>query len=245
MLSKYFARIIFQQRLMINTRLLLIRFKNSLPYKEIEPFRGAVIHALKDKDVLFHNHLPDNTGFRYSYPLIQYKRINRNAAILCIGEGTDSIGKLFFDSDMELDLNGRKEKLIIDNIKAYKHLIQVWDAKFHFRIRKWLALNQENYEKYNQLESLAEKSLFLENILRGNILSFAKGLDIFFDKQVTCKILWLGEPSVTRYKGIKLTMFDAEFVTNVSIPDYTGLGKGVSIGYGTTVRIKEGKKEKQ
>lgn len=230
---------------MINTRLLLIRFKNSLLYKEIEPFRGAVVHVLKDKDTLFHNHLPDNAGFRYSYPLIQYKRINRNAAILCIGEGTDSIGKLFLDSDMELDINGRKEKFIIDNIKAYKHLIQIWEAKFHFRIRKWLALNQENYEKYSQLESLAERSAFLENILKGNILSFAKGLDIFFDKQVFCKILWLSEPSVTLYKGVKLTMFDAEFVTNVSIPDYTGLGKGVSIGYGTTVRIKEGKKEKQ
>ncbi len=230
---------------MINTRLLLIRFENSLSSKETESFRGAIIDALKDKDILFHNHLPDNKGFRYSYPLVQYKRINKNAVILCIGEGTESIGKLFFDSDLELDLNGRKEKFVIDNIKAYKHLIQIWDAKFHYQIRKWLALNQENYEKYNQLESLAERSSFLENILRGNILSFAKGVNIFFEKQVTCKISGLSDPDVTLYKGTKLTMFDAEFVTNVSIPDYIGLGKGVSIGYGTTVRKKEKQNEKR
>jgi hypothetical protein len=36
-----------------------------------------------------------------------------------------------------------------------------------------------------------------------------------------------------------MTIFDAEFLTNVSIPDYAGLGKGVSVGYGVTVRKKE------
>ena len=35
---------------------------------------------------------------------------------------------------------------------------------------------------------------------------------------------------------------DAEFTSNVSIPNYTGLGKGVSIGYGTTVEIKNASK---
>lgn len=229
---------------MDNTRLLLIRFENTLSKWNIEPFRGAVINELKDKDVLFHNHLPNDTGFRYSYPLIQYKRINNKAAILCVGEGTESIGKFFFDSNLELTFNGKKEKLIIDNIKAYKHLIHIWESKFHYSIRKWLALNQENYEIYNQLESLAEKLIFLENILKANILSFAKGLNKYFDKQVTCKITWLSEPSTTLYKGVKLTQFDAVFCTNVSIPDYVGLGKGVSIGYGTTVSKRESKNEK-
>lgn len=230
---------------MNNTRFLLIRFENTLSTSEVEPFRGAVIHALKDKDILFHNHLPNNGGFRYSYPLIQYKRINRKAVILCVGEGTESIGKFFFDSDLELTINGKKEKLIIDNIRAHKHLIQIWESKFHYRIRKWLPLNQENYEKYNQLESLAEKSFFLENILTANILSFAKGIDIHFEKQVICKISWLSEPVLTRYKGVKLTQFDIEFHTNVSIPDYVGLGKGVSIGYGCTVKKRENKNEKR
>ncbi len=77
---------------------------------------------------------------------------------------------------------------------------------------------------------MVEKTQFLEQILRGNILSFAKGLGIFIDKQVECVITQLSEPTVKRYKDVKLTMFDAEFTTNVSIPDYAGLGKGVSKG---------------
>ncbi|MFZ6038672.1 MAG: CRISPR-associated endonuclease Cas6 [Bacteroidota bacterium] len=218
------------------TRLLLIKFQNSILSDEIESFRGAIISHLKDKDILFHNHLPEGEGLRYSYPLIQYKRINRKAAILCIGVGTEAIGKLFADSEMELTLTDRKEKFMIDNVKAYQHRIQVWESKFGYRIRKWLALNQENYEKYNRIEGLGEKTFFLENILKGNILSFAKGLNIFMDKQVECKITRLSEPSITRYKGSKLSMFDAEFSTNVSIPDYVGLGKGVSLGYGTVIK---------
>ncbi len=218
------------------TRLLLIKFQNSLFSDEIEPFRGAIVHHLKDKDILFHNHLPEGEGLRYSYPLIQYKRINRKAAILCVGVGTEAIGELFADQEMELALKDRREKFMIDNVKAYQHRIQVWESKFHYRIRKWLALNQENYEKYNCMEGLGEKTLFLENILKGNILSFAKGLNIYLDKQVECKITRLSEPTITRYKGLKLSMFDAEFSANVSLPDYVGLGKGVSLGYGTIIK---------
>jgi transketolase N-terminal domain/subunit len=40
-----------------------------------------------------------------------------------------------------------------------------------------------------------------------------------------------------------MTMFDAEFLTNVSIPDYAGLGKGVSVGYGMAVRKKDKKEQ--
>ncbi|MCI7069920.1 MAG: hypothetical protein MR982_02920 [Bacteroides pyogenes] len=224
---------------MNHTKLLLLRFQNPITHTEIPSFRGAIINALKDKDILFHNHTSENSGFRYSYPLIQYKRINKNASILCIESGTESIGKLFTHSNLELNINGRREKFIVDNIKAYKHLIQVWDTKFHYHIRKWLALNQENYERFEQLESIAEKSLFLENILKGNILSFAKGINLFVEKQIECKLTWISEPVLMRYKGIKMMALDAEFISNVSIPDFCGLGKGVSVGFGTTVKYKK------
>lgn len=228
---------------MNQTKIITIRFKNSILSTDIEAFRGAVINALQDKDILFHNHNLQDKGFRYSYPLIQYKRINKKAAIFCLEDGTESIGKFFLDSDMILNLNGEVYKFEVESVKAYNHLIQVWNSNFRYTIRKWLALNQENYELYNKLESVAEKSAFLENILKANILSLAKGLDIFFEKQVECKITRLSEPRITRYKNVKMTMFDAEFLINVSIPDYAGLGKGVSVGYGMAVRKKDKKEQ--
>ncbi len=224
---------------MDKTKLLLIRFQNGIYNSQIEAFRGAVINTLEDKDVLFHNHLPNGDGYRYAYPLIQYKRINRKAALLCFGEGVDTIGKMFLDTDFEFNLNGDIQTFALDNIKAYNFLIQIWNYMFHYRIRKWMPLNQSNYEKYMQFEGVAEKTTFLENILVGNILSFAKGLGIYFEQQVTCKITWLSEPAISRYKGVKVSLFDVEFKTNVSIPDFAGLGKGVSIGYGTVTRKRE------
>lgn len=223
--------------------MLLIRFQNEIYHNQIEAMRGAVVNALKDKDVLFHNHLPDGEGYRYAYPLIQYKRINHKAAILCFGEGTEAIGKLFADTNFQFNLNNETHLFELDNIKAFSYLTQVWDSRFYYRIRKWMPLSQANYNKYIELEGAGERISFLEKILTGNILSFGKGLGIYFDNKVECKITWLSEPSVSNYKGVKVSLFDAEFISNVSIPDYAGLGKGVSIGYGMTVRKRENKNE--
>ncbi|MDO5523527.1 MAG: hypothetical protein Q4G48_05715, partial [Bacteroidia bacterium] len=150
---------------MMKIKILLIRFENELSFNQIEAFRRAIIHALKTKDILFHNHQSDDNSYRYSYPLIQYKRINKKAVITCFEDGTTAIGKLFIDSDLSLNLNGRTHKFEVESIKAYNHLVQVWNSSFNYTIRKWLALNQENYRLYEKLESVAEKSLFLENIL--------------------------------------------------------------------------------
>ena len=77
---------------------------------------------------------------------------------------------------------------------------------------------------------------FLENILIGNLLSFAKGVNINIQNQIDCKLLSMDEPRITTVKGVKMMAFDVEFKSNLSLPDYMGLGKHVSIGYGTIVR---------
>lgn len=214
---------------------LLIRFGNPISQSEIECFRGAVIHAMEDANILFHNHLEDEK-LRYSYPLIQYKRINGKAAILCIGEGTEAIGEFFSACDFDVRIGERQVRLEVEKINAGQTLVQLWQDMFTYRIRKWLPFNQENYEKYMALDSMAERYAMLERLLTGNILSFAKGQGIHFEGQVECKITAAAEPRVIPYKGVKMMSFDAEFKTNVSIPDFVGLGKGVSLGRGTVVR---------
>ena len=191
----------------------IIFFHNEIAPEEVPAFRGAVIANSGSESLLFHNHESDER-LRYRYPLIQYKRINRKAAIVCV-----------------------------ERTNAYRHLLQLWDTMFIYRIRKWLPLNQVNYAKYMALESLAEKYAMLEKLLTGNILSMAKGLGIRFEKQVECKIVAMEEPCLITYKGVKMMAFDAKFKSNVSLPDYIGLGKGVSLGMGTVVRKYEKKNE--
>jgi len=212
-------------------RVLILRFNNMVMHNDLPLLRGAINELLKDKSsVLFHNH--EGTGFRYSYPLIQYKRINQQAALVCVNEGTEAIGLLLMHGNFECQLGDKKMELEIDNVKANQFLIQTWDSSFTYTIRKWLPLNQDNYPDFMKLEGIGEKCQFLERILIGNILSMGKGLGIHFDKEVSCKILNMYEPTLIRYKNVKMMSFDIEFKSNVSIPDYVGLGKGASTGFG-------------
>lgn len=217
--------------MMNKTKILTIRFENEIRREEIACFRGAIINAMENADVLFHNHTDDDS-LRYAYPLIQYKRINQKAAIVCLGEGTEAIGEFFAEGNFDVSIGERDMTLKVDSVDAKQFLIQLWDDYFTYQIRKWLPLNKENYERYVNMEGLAEKYAFLEQLLTGNILSFAKGIGIHFENKVECKLIEVSEPMAVYHKGVKFMGFDAKFKTNVSLPDYIGLGKGVSLGKG-------------
>jgi len=216
-----------------NIRQITIGFNSKISNAEIPYFRAAVIATTEKDNQLFHNH--DGDGFRYSYPLIQYKRIHQKASIVCIDEGVEAIGKFLGACSFDMMIGNRPATLEIESVKANKTLVQIWDSMFTYSIRKWLPFNHDNYAKYMSAESIADKATMLEKMLIGNILSFAKGMKIHLDKKIQCKIISSEEPRLVTYKGIKMMSFDVMFKTNVSLPNYIGLGKGVSLGFGTVV----------
>jgi hypothetical protein len=221
-------------------RTLVVRFNNPLSMYEVPLFRGAVNAMMADRPdtVLFHNHTENSSknGLRYAYPLIQYKRIGGKAAIVCVGDGADAIGEFFSSMQQELKIGERNEMLQVETISPSRIILQVWEGEFCYHIRKWLPLNKENYYVFNGMEGVAEKVSMLESVLVGNILSMAKSLSVFFDKKVNAKITSIEEPYHIMYKGVKMVAFDAEFKSNVYLPDYIGLGKGVSMGMGTVTQ---------
>jgi hypothetical protein len=194
---------------------------------------------LNSKNILFHNH-HEKGGLRYSYPLIQYKRIHGKASIVCVAEGTGSIGEFFSSLRTKLLKIGSNQEINLElsNVKADNILVQTWESEFTYSLRKWLPFNQENYVKFQGIEDVKGKAEFLEKILTGNILSFAKGIGVHFDVSVTCRITNMDEIGGMTYKSIKFAAFDMMFKTNVSLPNYIGLGKGVSHGFGTCVQMK-------
>lgn len=218
-------------------QIFLVKFQNEISFREVPLFRGAILNALDGQaDVLYHNHTGDST-FRYSYPLIQYKRIQKKAAIFCIGEGVEAIGQFLAAQKFSIQLGERSVQLAIETVYPKRNLVQTWESTFRYHLRNWLALNSENYQKYKELDEMTTRISFLENILIGNLLSFAKGMKIDIKEQIVCKMLSLDEPRLISVKGVKMMAFDAEFKTNLSLPDYMGIGKHVSIGYGTVVRV--------
>lgn len=215
----------------------LIKFKNEIAFTEIPLLRGAVLNLLgSDAELLFHNHTSDTT-FRYSYPLIQYKRIRKKAAIFCIGDGVETIGKLLNAQDYEISLGSRSLRLDIENISPKRNIVQTWDSTFHYYLTNWLALNSTNYQEYMAMDNLSDRIDLLERILVGNLLSFAKGVGIEIEQQIICKLISFEEPRLVKVKGVKVMSFNCEFTTNMSLPDYMGIGKHASIGYGTVVKI--------
>lgn len=72
----------------------------------------------------------------------------------------------------------------------------------------------------------------IEKCLVGNILSFAKSVGMFFDRQIDVRISDVQNTREYEYKKVKMLGFDLKFKTNVSLPQHIALGKGVSIGFG-------------
>ena len=218
-------------------RTLTILTDVNIQQKEVPLFRGAILNILGEKaNLLFHNHIEENK-LRYSYPLIQYKRIGGKAAIVCIEEGADLIGQFLTEASDNLRIGNREVEWNTIGMQPARLLIQTWENTFKYHISHWLPLNSKNYKLYQNTEGLVEKIALLENILKGNLLSMLKGLDIHLDQELIVKITQASEPYILYNKGIGMTAFNADFNCNLTIPNNIGLGKNASIGYGTTTII--------
>lgn len=204
---------------------------------EIPLFRGAVIGCSGDDDnLLYHNHIGDNK-LRYSYPLIQYKRIGGKAAIVCVEDGIDAIGQFLAHPPLSLKVGEREASPGTVKVTPASTPVQLWDdAQFRYRIVTWLPLNAANYAKYRTTESIAERMTMLEKILKSNILSMLKSLGVWLEEELRVCITEICDPYIVHNKGVALTAFNATFTSNLSIPEKVGLGKNASIGYGTVYK---------
>ena len=138
------------------TNILTIKFSNHISKAEIPLFRGAVISALEQNNILFHNHNDDNS-LRYSYPLIQYKRIGGCAVIVCIGEGTEAIYEYFHNFKPGIILGTRAISLEVQNVRPHRTLIQIWNDTIPYKITSWLPFNQENYQALDRQHTVIRK----------------------------------------------------------------------------------------
>ena len=178
--------------------------------------------------LLLHNHINDNK-YVFNYPFIQYKIINGEVIILGIDEGGEILKKI---SPKLNCLNTGKEYEITEKILVEKEVdIKPSSEEKHYKfITPWLGLNTKNYPKYMNLKTWKEKKELINKILVGNILSMSKGLGIIVNKRLYAKTHF--EEEIVDYKSVKMNAFKGEFKIHYDIPDYFGLGKGVSHGFG-------------
>jgi len=219
-------------------RIVTIVFDAEVQPFEIPAVRGAIIEKVGRAHILFHNHLDDDKVL-YRYPLIQYKVIQRRAAIVCIEYGVDEIHHYFEKEDWSIKVSDRWLSMKVFRLNLNQFNLQVWNKLFHYSIRNWLALNQQNVVKYIELATESEQRDFLANILKANILSFAKGVEWEIDKPIRLVLEGPVRVTYTNFKQKKLMAFSVNFAVNTFLPDYIGLGKGVSLGFGTVKSLRK------
>jgi len=218
----------------ISQCILRLKFNQPLSQKiEAKDLRGAIANRNRDKS-LFHQHTAKGDPI-YKYPLVQYKIIKGEGFLVGLNEGAKAITILEILKE-EFELCGEKYMLLQNELKFHSNLIEI-NKKFlayHF-FSPWLALNERNYERYKD-SNLQEQIQLLKKILIGNILSMAKGLEYVVTEEIKVQNLRLKIQDV-KVKDIKMIGFTGDFEVNFNLPDYIGLGKMVSHGFGTIKKI--------
>jgi hypothetical protein len=216
---------------------LKVIFDFELERRKIPAFRGAVIEKVGRENVLFHNHL-NQESFLYGYPLIQYKMIRKYPAIVCLKYGTEEILKFFQKSSWDLVIHGERIETEVRHIDFDYFMCGFSSEPLHYRIQNWFALNEENYEKFRPLTCDEDRIGFLQRILTGNILSYSKGIEWNIGGQIEVGIPKLPDIHLFSFKKYQMAGFHLDFTANIMLPDFIGLGKSVSRGFGMIMRIR-------
>ena len=167
---------------------------------------------------------------RYLYPRVQVKVLNEQIYIIGVGDGSDCVLQLI-DKISTLDFGNItfevNDKNIIDMMDQFQQADQLIRYRF---VTPWVALNQTTGRKYRSLNN-SERVSFLNKLLGQNIVFIAKELSVDLEDKVFTKVnlsSLFPKPVDENNWGA----FFGEFSTNFNLPNFIGLGNGITRGYG-------------
>lgn len=212
----------------------IIRFPEiKLQTRDAHKLRGYFGNVFKEHSPLLHNHFDDGKN-RYAYPLVQYKVINNIPVLIGLGDGAKLLVDLFLKIK-NIDIDGKNHDVLSKNIENKIIDLSGADQLYEYNFETlWMALNENNYKKYLKAPK-EEKEKLLTTILIGNILSFYKGIGFWTKEKILVKPKLTTK--TTRFKDQDMVAFSGTFTSNAKLPDYIGIGKSVSRGFGTIYQI--------
>ena len=200
--------------------------------------RGAIAEKAGLEHDEFHNHNNADdaaVAFLYRYPRIQYRLHNDALLLVCLNEGIDALQHFFAQPDWTLALHtGESISLRISDLKLYETAPEVVAAPQGYQLRNWYALNQENYARYQSLQTIDARRLFLQHLIVNQIVLFMRE----FGYEATQPVVVNIERFYTNFhehKGRKVKVFDIHFTANVLLPHHIGLGKATAMGFGALI----------
>ena len=168
---------------------------------------------------------------KFSYPRVQVKILNEQIYIIGIKEGVepvlsipDKIKELDF-GNITFTINDFEEETLKQQFALSGTVV-----KYSF-LTSWAALNYVTGKKYRSI-SFKKKIPYLNKLLGINLIFLAKEMGVPIDKGIYTK-LEIPDLHPKSLDDNKWKSFKGDFKTNIILPNYIGLGNGITRGYGT------------
>ena len=211
--------------------------------------RSAVVRVVTDKPVrktpyqvkgVFMRQYPDEPIIpmldgsyrdRFLYPRVQVKILNEQIYIIGIHEGVDpvlSVAEKFEMFDFG-NITFEVQDCDIENVDQ-QFIPSSRLVRYRF-ITPWVALNHMTGGKYRFLTN-QEKPSYLNRLLGQNIIFLANEVGINLEDNIFTKVK-VSSLFPRPVDENKWGAFMGEFKTNFVLPNYIGIGNGITRGFGT------------
>ena len=213
-----------------NIKTIVAKFFTDKPVRKT-PYqvKGVFIRNFKNESIV--PMLDGSKRDKFLYPRVQVKILGEQIYLIGIGEGVSPV----------LEISEKIEKLDFGNItfqiqdreiSQFKNEFissnQLIDYEF---LTPWVALNNMTGKKYRKLEDL-DKHSYLTKLIGQNIVFIAKELNLDLGKEIYIK-LELSSLVAQKIDEKNWGSFKGTFTTNCILPNYIGLGNGITRGLGT------------
>ncbi len=171
---------------------------------------------------------------KFLYPRIQVKVLDEEIFIIGLNQGVDPIMKIK-DEIKELNFGDITFKVEDCDLEESAQLFNLTSNLIKYKfISNWVALNNSTNNKYQNMND-ANRLEFLNKLLGENIVFLAREVGFDFEKNIFSRInISSLEPISEDQKG--WGAFQGEFYSNIILPNYIGIGNGITRGYGAIFR---------
>ena len=215
----------YQEIATINARLITDKPVRKTPYQ----VKGILMKQFANQEIV--PMLDGSYREKFLYPRVQVKILNEQIYFVGIGEGVDPIKEIVSNID-SLDFGNITFQISDREIEEYKDRFQPSEKLIRYRfITPWVALNQSTGKKYRNIKN-KDRVNYLNKLLGQNIVFLSREMGIELEENIFTKIglsTLLPKSIDENHWG----SFDGEFETNFILPNYIGIGNGITRGFGT------------
>ena len=168
---------------------------------------------------------------KFLYPRVQVKILDEKIYLIGVKEGRDPV----------ISIANKIKKLDFGNITFEVKKFEILESNYEFIlsnqlinykfISPWVALNHMTGGKYKKLNE-EEKRSYLNKLLGQNIVFIANEFNLSLEKAIYTR-LDIMSLTPNRVDEKKWGSFEGSFKTNCVLPNYIGLGNGITRGFGT------------